>query len=249
MQKKNQTSEVKYYGLHACMVLWQKRPQDVIRVYVEKPLLKKLSPLLQWCAQHKKAYHIVESEDLQRLTDSVHHEGICILAKEPAPQKESEMLSSVGGLLLYLDGVQNPHNVGSIIRSAAHFGVTHILGDKKGLPSLSASACRIAKGGAESVKLVGLDNPFSTLSQLKKKGFCLIGTSSHKGGALYQYKFPKKCIIIMGGESDGITEKLLSLTTDFLQIPGTGAVESLNVSVATSVLLSEYTRQNPELIR
>ena len=171
-QTKSLVNEQKYYGLHACLAIWAKRPYDVVRVYAHESNIKALTPILKGCAAQKKAYHIVSTEELNRITDSVHHEGVCILAKEPRPISFSELIESIRGskvCLLYLDGVQNPHNIGSIMRTCAHFGIPYILGDR--LPSLSASACRIAKGGAELVRLVQLDQPPAALEQLKKLGF------------------------------------------------------------------------------
>lgn len=239
------TPELKYYGLHACLAIWKNRPNDIIRIYAHESHLKAISPLLKWCAQQKKAYHIVSSEELARITDSVHHEGLCILAKEPKAMPFHECLASLQSpqCLLYLDGVQNPHNIGSIMRSCAHFGIPYILGGKEKLPALSPSACRIAKGGAESVRLVSLENDAAALKKLKEAGFALIGTSSHKGSSLYSFRFPPKSILMLGGESDGISKEISQLATHHIQIPGTGQVESLNVSVATSICLNEYARQ------
>lgn len=243
----NKVAEVKYYGLHACLALWKKRPEDVIRVYLEERLLKTLSPLLKWCAQQKKAYHIVTEEEMRKITDSVHHEGVSLLAKAPFALTEEAFLSSLQAQkipLFYLDGVQNPHNVGSLLRTAAHFGVPYILGEKGKLPSLSPSACRIAKGGAESVQLVILEQPLKTFSKLKQKGFQLIATSSHKGNSLYQFSYPPRSILVLGGESEGIGKDLLKLAPHLVSIPGTGEVESLNVSAAASILIGEYARQH-----
>lgn len=236
-------SEQKYYGLHACLALWKRRPQDVIRVYVQESVLKVCSPLLKWCAQQKKAYHIVPSEELNRITDSVHHEGVCILAKERASIRFSDLRLPAGkSCLLYLDGVQNPHNVGSILRTCAHFGILYVLGEN--LPPLSPSACRVAKGGAEAVQLVQLDNSVKALEKLKREGFAFIGTSSHKGVSLYQFPYPPRTILAFGSESHGLSKGTSKLATHHLQIPGTGHVESLNVSVAVSLCLGEYARQH-----
>ncbi len=245
MKHKPIHSEQKYYGIHACLALWEKRAQDVIRVYVNESNIKIFNHILKWCSLQKKAYHIVSNEELNKITDSVHHEGVCILAKEPREVSFAECLKNLQQpkmCLLYLDGVQNPHNIGSIIRSCAHFGIPYVLGDK--LPKLSPSACRIAKGGAEVVKLIQLDKPAIALSQLKKEGFVFIGTSSHDGESLYRYKLPPKTVVAFGSESSGMSQTLMKLATQNIQIPGTGAVESLNVSVATSLCLGEYHRQH-----
>ena len=242
--------EIKYYGLHACLSLWEKRPQDVVRVYLEESNLGVLKHLLKWCAQNKKAYHIVPAEDMARICESIHHEGVCVLAKEPAPLSVEDFLAFMTKApkktcLIYLDGVQNPHNLGSILRTCAHFAIPFVLGEQGKLPSLSASACRIAKGGAEMVQLVSLPNPMQTLKALQKLGFVFIGTSSHKGSSLYRFNFPEKAILAIGSESHGISKEFLSLSSTHIQIPGSGLVESLNVSVATSLCIGEYSRQHP----
>ncbi len=241
--------EIKYYGVHACLALFEKRPEDLIRVYLDESNLKMFKKVLKWCAEHKKAYHLIPASELDKVSDSVHHEGVCFLAKALPTLRETDVLSLLSNkndkiCLLYLDGVQNPHNVGSILRSAAHFGISYILGEKGKLPNLTPSACRIAKGGAEVVKLVILDRPEDTLKKLKKLGFSFIGTSSHKGVSLYQFDFPSRSIIAMGGETMGLSPACVAVEDHQIEIPGTGEVESLNVSVATSLCLGEYYRQH-----
>ncbi len=244
-----QRKELKYYGLHACLSLWEKRPQDIIRVYLDQSNVNTFTPLLKWCAQQKKAYHIIPDAELDKVSDSVHHEGVCILARELPFLTPDELMTSLGKgnqkvCLLYLDGVQNPHNLGSIMRSCAHFGIPYILGEEGKLPALSPSACRIAKGGAEIVRLVLLSKPIQTLDQLKKRGFSFIGTSSHGGVSLYQFSFPSKSILAIGSEAHGVSNTFLKMAMSKIQIPGSGLVESLNVSVATSLCMGEYFRQH-----
>lgn len=245
---KQSLNEMKYYGFHACMHLWKTRPHDVIRVYIEQRHVKGASALLKWCASHGKAYHIVPEQELEKIADSVHHEGLCVLAKTLPNPTFDQFLKTIQSTqqhfcLLYLDGVQNPHNVGSIIRLAAHFGVTHILGKDGSLPKMSPSTYRIAQGGAEWVKLVSVQNPKQAFQQLSKAGFAFVATSSHGGISLYNHTFSPRTVIIMGSESEGVTPDLLKSAQNTLLIPGTGVVESLNVSVATGLLLSEYYRQ------
>jgi len=248
MKKHQSAKEVKYYGIHACLSIAQYRPQDVIRVYLHSSNLKTFRPLLKWCAENKKAYHMVSNEELDKISSSVHHEGVCLLAKEKpnlSLKEFNKKLQEIKGdiCLLYLDGVQNPHNIGSILRTSAHFGIPFILGSKGSLPSLSPSACRIAKGGAEIVELVEIDDVKSFVMSMKKQGFSLLSTSSHVAESLYSFSLPKKMILAMGSEADGVGKQLQSLSDKLLQIPGTGHVESLNVSVATSLFLGEFYRQ------
>ncbi len=241
--------EIKYYGFHSCLALFEARKEEIIRVYINEKNVPFFKHVLKWCSQNKKAYHIISDEELEKVSTSVHHEGVCILAKELGFISWEIALASIsktkGKLcLLYLDGVQNPHNIGSIIRALAHFGVPYILGEKGKLPPLSPSAYRIAKGGAEFTRLVAVDKSIQTLKLLKQKGFSLVTTSSHEGGSLYDCKFSEKSIIVMGSESDGVSKNLFQLAESKIQIPGTGHVESLNVAIATSLCISEFARQH-----
>lgn len=229
--------EMKYYGLHACLAIWKKRPADIIRVYLDRMHLKTLRHLLKWCAENKRAYHLIGANELDKVSDSVHHEGICMLARTskptaPALPKEGK------ACLLYLDGVQNPHNLGAILRSAAHFSLSGIVGVND---SLSPSCCRIAMGGAEEIPLLSLGEPFPWL---KKNRYALIATSSHEGDPLYSFCFPPRSALIFGSETDGVSKELLAQADHCIRIPGSGAVESLNVSVAAALCMSEYYRQH-----
>lgn len=235
--------ELKFYGIHACLEIWKKRPNDVIRVYLTENNLKIFSLLLKWCSKEKKAYHIVGEEELYRITDSTHHEGVCILALEKPPFPFRK-ISLDEECMLFLDGISNPHNVGSLIRSCTHFGIRHIIGEKDKLSLLSPSACRIAKGGSEHVSISYIDN-LNELKILKEKGYKFIATdsNSNKAISLYKYNFPVKSLIILGSEDKGISNYLLKQADVILEIPGTNKIESLNVSVATALFLGEYWRQ------
>jgi TrmH RNA methyltransferase len=240
--------EQKFHGRHACHALFAHRRDDIIRVYVDEPRVKEFSPLLKWCAEQRRAYHIVEDENLERLAETVHHQGIVILAKKGRELNDDRLLESirtgqVKGALLYLDGVQNPHNLGSILRTSAHFGVGAVIGRRDQLPGVTASAARVAEGGAETVPLARLGDPARVLSELKSVGYRLFATASGDGGNVYKAGLTPKSVIILGNEVHGVSPEIAALADESLQIPGTGAVESLNVGVACAVLISEVTRR------
>lgn len=246
--KKQDRKELKYYGYHACLNLWKARPDDIIRVYVEQRHIKEASGLLKWCAGKNKAYHVITTDEMAKVSDSVHHEGLCILAKELPRYNFSDLVKQLeaskgAACLLYLDGVQNPHNIGSIMRVCAHFGIAGILGARSSLPNVAPSAYRIAQGGAECVKLIPLDDPKGALKKIKELGFEVVASSSHAGKNLYSYAFAPRTVLVLGAESEGVHANLLAMAKDTLLIPGTGLVESLNVSVACGLFLGEYYRQ------
>lgn len=240
--------ELKFYGFHACLGLWKSRPDDIVRVYIEQRHVKEAGLLLRWCASKAKAYHIVSAEEMEKVSGSVHHEGLCILAKELANVPYSDFIEAVRATqapmsLLYLDGVQNPHNIGSIMRVCAHFGVPYILGARASLTKVSPSTYRIAQGGAECVKLVPLDDVKIAFQKLEKLGFIPVASSSRGGKSLYAHSFAPRTLLIMGSESEGVKSALLKSAKETLLIPGSGLIESLNVSVATGLFLGEYYRQ------
>ncbi len=240
--------EVKYYGVAACMALWERRSLDIVRISIVEPLIPKFNQLLRWAAAKRKAYHVVTNEDLERITESIHHQGICILARERSPLEFSDLLGLLNEdqgkqLMVYLDGVENPHNLGAIVRTCAHFGVKFILGAEGRLPKLSGSACRVAEGGAEQVAMVTLRSPTRQLQQLRDLGFQFIATAVGEGASLYQHPFAARTLLIMGAEHSGVSKTLYDMTEQVLKIPGSGSVESLNVSVAFGVCAGEFYRQ------
>lgn len=240
--------ELKYFGVAACLALWRARPHDVIRIYLEESLIPQFAEMLRWAAAKHRAYHIVSAADLERLTESIHHQGVCVLARERSPLEFNDLLGLVKErrgpqLLAYLDGVENPHNLGAIVRSCAHFGVRFILGAEGRLPRLSPSACRVAEGGAEQVGIVRLRQAARQLKQLQELGFQAVATAGGRGTPLYQHTFAPRTILIVGAEQHGVSAPIFELADRTLRIPGTGAVESLNVSVAFAVCAGEYYRQ------
>ncbi len=241
--------EIKYHGGNACIALWKNRPDDVIRIYVAQERVSQFGEMLKWAAKQRKAYHVVESDDLERLTETTHHGGICVLAREPAELSFADLRRDVRAnsgpqLMLYLDGVENPHNFGAILRAAAHFGVKYVLGAAGELPRVSPSAYRVAEGAAESVRVVRLHRGLAELKELRDDGFALVGTHVQRGSAVYDYAFPPRCILVMGAEEHGMSPRLRDAAEVLLRIPGAGAVESLNVASACAVLASEYFRRN-----
>lgn len=235
--------ELKFYGIQACLEIWKMRPNDIVRVYLSKANISLFSALLKWCSTHKKAYHIVEGEELCKITDSVHHEGICVLALEK-PSFPFKKIPADEKCLLFLDGVSNPHNVGSIIRTCCHFGAKHVIGEKNKLSCMAPSACRIAKGGAEHVSISYLNN-INELRALKEKGYSFVAADANnkKALSLYKYCFPKKTLVILGSEEKGVSDFLLKEADVILKIPGTEKILSLNVGVAAALFLAEYWRQ------
>ena len=255
-------TEEMFHGLRACEALFAKRPTEIIRVYVSLGRQKQLATLLAWSAKEKKGYQIVADDSLERLTKSIHHEGVAILARQivrwdlaallarvapTKPRPTAQTGTAVGTVvgtppLLYLDGVHNPHNLGSILRTAAHFGVGAVIGKAGDLPPLSPAAVRVAEGAAEHVPVCDLIDPARDLDRLKQAGYQVVVTSSRRGESLFATQLGPRVVLVLGSEGEGVSRSIDALADRRVMIPGTAAVESLNVSVACGIVLAEAWR-------
>lgn len=241
MSKKfNRETETKIYGENACLALFKKRPEDIIQLFLTKEKLKSLSHITKYCAQNKKAYHIVTREELTQMTKALHHEDVCMLIRKESANTLERYLQNkpTTSLLLALENVSNPHNIGAILRSAAHFGVNGLIIPDAKVAS-TASAVRTSEGGSEYIDIYEESDFKKTIALLKKNGYQIITTSSHAKKSLYELKWEKKVVILFGEEAEGLSKSAL-LFGEMIKIPGTDHVESLNVSVAAAVILSDY---------
>ena len=237
--------ELRYYGLNAVQAVFAHRPEAIRKLYLIESRIPQLQPLLAWCVQNRIGYRVVEEADLGKLAASSHHEGIVADVLRVEPLSLSAWLESLPPgpvLALWLDGVGNPHNFGAILRSAAHFGVSAILQSQESTLAVSGAAARVAEGGAENVPLVRMGEREAALSQLRGAGFQLAATIVRGGEDLFATPLPQRLVYVMGAEGEGMDPQLAAACDLRLSIPGSGAVESLNVAAATAVFLAEWQR-------
>lgn len=239
-------TELRLYGLNAVQAVFAKRPHALRKLYLAQERIPTLQPLLKWCVAHRVGYRVVEPDDLDRLAASAHHEGVVadVLRAEP-PSLASWLRDLPAGpaCALWLDGVANPHNFGAILRSAAHFGVAAILLPRHSPLALSGAAARVAEGGAEAVPLVRLGRQDNALAQLRGAGFALAATVVAGGSDVFAVDLPPRLVLVLGSEGEGMDRELAAACDLRVSIPGTGAVESLNVAAATAVLLARWRQQ------
>lgn len=240
------TAESKVYGDNACRVLFSQRPQAIIRLYISPQMAPEFADVMKYLAAEKKAYHIVDDAELEKVAASQHHGGIVLLVKRKPVASIARYLAdnkSRQDCLLALDGVGNPHNLGAIARTCAHFGVTGIIMREPQLLQ-SGAALRTAEGGGEFISPLSCDDMPLALKLCKDAGYSLVTTSSHGGQSLYKTALPQKVVIVFGEEMFGVSKAVANSADMALQIPGSGKVESLNVSVAASLMVGEWYRQH-----
>lgn len=233
--------EMRMFGINACLAVYAHRPQAIRKIYLTEGRLDRFRSVLTWCAGERIGYRMVANSDLDKLTQSQHHEGVCFEVIPTPPLNLDELLEQAKTKpqpwFTWLDGVGNPHNLGAILRSAAHFGCAGLILHKDA-PGLSGAACRVAEGGAEHVPIARVSDARGSMAKLKLHGYEGIATVVRDGDDLFTASLPAKAVLVLGAETEGMSSSLLSACALKLGIPGNGSVESLNVSAAFAVFAS-----------
>jgi TrmH RNA methyltransferase len=246
--------EVRVYGINACLAVFNNRPDDVRKVYLTQARLGALQPVLAWCVQRRLGYRVVENADLDKLTQTQHHEGVCFEVRRRPLLSLSTLLQSLPRppkpvLLVWLDGVGNPHNFGAVLRSAANFGVHGLILARESALNVSGAAMRVAEGGAEAVPIAQTVPGEDVFGALRNAEISVAATVPREGESLYTATLPKRIVFVLGAEGGGLSQALIDRADVHLTIPGSGAVESLNVAASAAVLFGEYYRQQVALTR
>lgn len=241
---KDVNNEIRIYGESACQAVFRERPEDIIQLFYSKEKTKESPALIREMttalAKNKKSYHMVDRAELEKLTKATHHEDICMLVKKKKQLSLDEYLKQKKNksLLIVLEDVSNPHNIGAILRTSAHFGVNGLIVTNKKMAE-TASSIRVSEGGFEFVQLFETNNIGETLSALNKEKYQIVTTSSHAKKNLQELKWNSKCVIVFGEEANGLSKELIA-KGECINIKGTDHVESLNVSVAASILMYDF---------
>ena len=241
-----EADELRLHGLNAILAVHARRPGAIRKVWLREDRLPALQSLLKWCAAHRVGYRLVGDEDLRKLASTTHHEGVVADVLREEPQGLTTWLRALPEgpcCALWLDGVGNPHNLGAILRSAAHFGAGAMLLPKDAPLALSGAAARVAEGGAEAVPFVRMGRSDNAIAQLRGAGFRLAATVVRGGSDLFVAALPERLVFVLGAEGEGMDPALASACDLRVSIPGSGAVESLNVSAATAVLLAAWVKR------
>lgn len=238
------------YGFHAVEALLRREPKAITVLWLETSRRdKRAQSLLQLAADQGVAVERVTGAALDNVATG-RHQGIAVKVNAGAVTDavdEAGLLALLqrhdSPLLLILDGVTDPHNLGACLRTADAAGVTAVVVPQDGAASLSPVARKVACGAADTVPFVRVTNLSRTLGQLKEAGVWLIGTSDRAPRTLFEQDFSGPLAIVMGAEGAGM-RRLTEENCDFLvSLPMQGSVSSLNVSVATGICLFEAVRQ------
>jgi 23S rRNA (guanosine2251-2'-O)-methyltransferase len=235
------------FGFHAVTVRLKTAPQSIVEIHVDAT--RRDQRMRQFVERAREAgARLVDSDDerLHKLCGTHRHQGV-VARVQPLAQQHSldDVLDQVEGapLLLVLDGVTDPHNLGACLRVADGAGAHAVVAPKDHAVGLNATVAKVASGAAETVPYLMVTNLARTLNELKERGIVVVGTSDAAPQSLYEVDLKQPVALVLGAEGAGLRQ-LTAKTCDLLaRIPMKGAVESLNVSVASGVCLYEALRQ------
>jgi len=235
------------FGFHAVTARLRHEASSVEEIYIDASRHDKRMHDLVRAAQ-AVGVRIIQADD-QRLNNIVgtrRHQGVVAKAGALSLARNlDELLDAIEGppLLLLLDGVTDPHNLGACLRVADGAGAHAVIAPKDRAVGLNATAAKVASGAAESVPYITVTNLARTMRELKDRGVWLIGTTEDLEKTLFEADFSVPAALVMGSEGEGL-RRLTRETCDVLvSLPMFGSVESLNVSVATGICLYEARRQ------
>ncbi|HEY6455256.1 MAG TPA: 23S rRNA (guanosine(2251)-2'-O)-methyltransferase RlmB [Steroidobacteraceae bacterium] len=236
------------YGLHAVQALLKRHPDRVLELKLaerrDDPRLRAIETLAR---EHGTRVQRVDAQTLLTALGDVAHQGVAAEVVPLAPWSEDDLVSALGAavnpLLLALDGVQDPHNLGACLRTADACGALAVVVPKDRAANLSPVVRKVAAGAAESVPLVTVTNLVRTLKLLKEADLWVTGADADATVTAAEVDFTAGTVLVMGAEGAGLRHLTRQTCDHMVRLPQLGSVESLNVSVAAGMLLYEVVRQ------
>ncbi|MBA2723837.1 MAG: 23S rRNA (guanosine(2251)-2'-O)-methyltransferase RlmB [Methylibium sp.] len=235
------------FGFHAVSIRLKTAPGSVVELYVDGT--RRDMRMKQFLERAREAgVRLLESDELrlQALSGTHRHQGVVAkVAPLPVSKSLDDLLDAVDGppLLLVLDGVTDPHNLGACLRVADGAGAHAVIAPKDHAVGLNATVSKVASGAAETVPYFMVTNLARTLGELKERNIWTVGLGDDEPRTLYAADLRQPLALVLGAEGSGLRQLTRKTCDEAVSLPMAGAVESLNVSVASGICLYEAVRQ------
>ncbi len=238
------------HGLHAVAAALNYEPEQLRELWVERQRCDaRMQALLDQAAGQGVPVHRTERAELDRLSGGARHQGVVarLVVRQRSLDEADlpELLAAAAGpaLLLVLDGVQDPHNLGACLRSAAAAGAHAVIAPADRAAGLNATVRKVASGAADLVPFVPVTNLARTLRGLQEQGVWIVGAAGEAAASLYEVDLTPPTALVLGAEEKGLRRLTREVCDHLARIPMAGGMESLNVSVAAGIFLFEARRQ------
>lgn len=240
------------YGFHAVGVRIKTAPTSVIEIYFDAS--RRDARMRQFIDKAKEStIRLIETDGLRlsKMSGGHGHQGVVALVNPTAQVTSLDELleqleagsDKINPLILVLDGVTDPHNLGACLRVADGAGAHAVIAPKDHAVGVNATVAKVASGAAETVPYFMVTNLARTLNELKERNIWIIGTSDDAPKTIYDADLKGPVALVLGAEGPGMRQLTRKTCDELVSIPMRGAVESLNVSVASGVCLYEALRQ------
>ncbi|MDH5540477.1 MAG: 23S rRNA (guanosine(2251)-2'-O)-methyltransferase RlmB [Rhizobacter sp.] len=235
------------FGFHAVTVRLKSAPKSVVEVHVDAT--RRDQRMRQFVERAREAgVRLIDSDDerLQKMCGTHRHQGVVARVEALATSHSlDDTLDAVAGdpLLLVLDGITDPHNLGACLRVADGAGAHAVIAPKDHAVGVNATVAKVASGAAETVPYFMVTNLARCLNELKERDIRIVGTSDEAPQSLYDLDLSGPLALVLGAEGKGMRQLTGKICDALVHIPMRGAVESLNVSVASGICLYEAVRQ------
>ncbi len=237
------------FGFHAIGVRLKTAPRTVVEVLVDGA--RRDARMRGFLARAEEAGTRIVEVEQRRLDDLVgggaaRHQGVvAMVTARPAVKSLDDLLDAIEGppLLLVLDGVTDPHNLGACLRVADGAGVQAVIAPVDHAAGINATVAKVASGAAETIPYFMVTNLARTLAELKERDIVVVGTGDQASESLYAVDLTVPLALVLGAEDKGLRQLTAKTCDRLVHLPMAGAVESLNVSVAAGICLYEAVRQ------
>lgn len=246
------------YGFHSVMAALSHHSENILSIYCQEKASSeenaRLTNLLLKAKELDLLIQPISRAKLDKLTENTHHQGVAARLRDGSQLQERDVLAWLENppktpLLLILEGVQDPHNLGACLRSAEALGVDWVVMPKAHTAPLNATVSKIACGADQSLSIVLVANLARFLTQIKELGVWVIGTCSEATNTLMDCPLKRSVALVMGTEGKGLKRLTKESCDEMAKIPLAGTMQSLNLSVATGICLYECVRQREVLSR
>ena len=240
------------YGYHAVRHVLSRRSHDVLEVYIalNKRRTARLDALRSVCDDALIAIQYISNRKLDKLVGVTDHQGIAARCRPNTTEKQMTLADlcsrppNNSSIILVLDRVMDPHNLGACIRTADAAGVAAVILPKDHSVPLNATVKKVASGAVETTNVIMVTNIARSLRQLRTVGYQIIGTTGTANQTIYEIEMLTPAVLVIGSEQSGMRRNTREHCDQLVKIPMYGSVESLNLSVAAGVCLYEIRRRS-----
>jgi len=240
---------IEIFGFHSIASILKSNPELVLNVLIQKERRdKRINELINTLSSQKISYSFADKVFLDKISKGELHQGVISSVIPPSILNEESFIQSItrfnqNSLILILDSIQDPRNLGACLRSANAAGVSHVIINKDGSAPINSLVHRTSAGAVNNLQIFHVTNLSRTIQQIKKRDIWVVGLDGNTESSIYNVNLTGPIAIVVGSEGKGIRSLIKKNCDQIVSIPMAGNIESLNVSVATAIALFESKRQ------